>query len=396
MSLSTRPFLVAYVAWHPDFAGGSEIARALFEHYQRASYKNASGGVGVGVVYRSERASGSNLPLDIDFEEAETIAVILLVDQHWTSDPAWVGWAKDLASRAEKSDLRAVVFPIAIDDTFLKIGLREQAVRLYRWTRLKPEERLRRLISTLSYQFCRMLRLYLERLTHPDDNEKALEQFLRRVEIFLSHSKHDDYGEPIANLIRDQLFKSEGGTLGTFFDVHEIVAGVPFDTMLLHKLKVSAVIAIHTDSYSSREWCRREIIEAKRWSVPLVVVNCISNLDERSFPYMGNVPLVRLDPKKPKSRIDYVVGLLLDEVLKDFLWRCRVELSRAAADSETVFLPRPPELITLARLREQVPDKGLLVYPDPPLAEEEKRLFDAVAPTVRLRSMIQWLAEVSS
>lgn len=394
MNVLARPFLVAYVAWHPKFTGGERIAKALFEHYHRAPYENASGGTGFGVVYRSKRAPGSQLPLDVDFEEAETTAVILLVDRHWAKDPAWVGWARDLASRAEQSGLRAVVFPIAVDGSFLELGLSEQAVRWDQWTTTKRPERVRRLISTLSYQFCSMLRLYLERLKRPQEDEEALENFLRRVQVFLSHSKHDEDGADIAKLIRGHLFHGIGGTLSTFFDVHDIPAGVPFDKVLLHKLRVSAVVAIHTDSYSSREWCRREIIEAKRWSVPLVVANCISDLDERSFPYMGNVPLVRLDPKRPTARVDYVVGLLLDEVLKDFLWRCRVELSRAEAGPDTLFLPRPPELIALARLREQVPDEGLLVYPDPPLGEEERRLFEAVAPTVRLRSMTQWLSEL--
>ena len=74
------------------------------------------------------------------------------------------------------------------------------------------------------------------------DEEEALQQYLRKVEIFLSHSKHDDHGEPIANLIREHLFKGVGGTLATFFDVHEIAAGVPFDKVLLHKLRVSAVV----------------------------------------------------------------------------------------------------------------------------------------------------------
>jgi hypothetical protein len=396
MNVSTRPFLVAYVAWHPKFAGGDRIARTLFEHYHRAAYENVSGGTGFGVLYRSTPAPSSDLPLDVDFEEAETTAVVLLIDRHWANDPAWVDWSNALASRAEQSGLRAVVFPVAIDRNFLKLGLKEQAVRYDQWSRLKRPERVRRLISTLSYQFCRMLRLYLERLKRPQDEEEVLQQYLRKVEIFLSHSKHDDHGEPIATLIREHLFKGEGGTLATFFDVHEITAGVPFDKVLLHKLKVSAVVAIHTDSYSSREWCRCEIIEAKRWSVPLVVANSINNLDERGFPYMGNVPLVRLDPKRPAARIDYVVGVLLDEVLKDFLWRCRVEFFRSVADPGTVFLPRPPELIVLARLREDVPDKGLLVYPDPPLGDEEKRLFDVVSPSVRLRSMTQWLSEVSA
>ena len=122
-------------------------------------------------------------------------------------------------------------------------------------------------------------------------------------------------GERIAHLIRGQLYESHG--LASFFDVNDIPAGLRFQKVLLQQVKVSAVVAIHTDSFSSREWCRREITEAKRWNVPLVVANCISQLDERAFPYMGNVPVVRMDPEAPE-RIDLIVGRLLDEVLKTF------------------------------------------------------------------------------
>lgn len=396
MNLSTRPFLVVYVAWHPKFAGGNDIARALYEHYHRDLYENVAGGAGLGVLYRSVPAPGSDLPLEIDFDEAETSAVILLVERRWVNDPAWLAWAHTLTERAQQSGLRAVVFPVAIDRRALEAGLTEQAIRWDQWARVKRQERVRRLVSDLSYQFCRMLRSYLERLRRPQEEEAALEQYLRKVEVFLSHSKHDAHGVRIARLIREHLFKGVGDSLATFFDVHDIPVGVPFDKVLLHKVKVSAVVAIHTDSYSSREWCRREIIEAKRWNVPLVVANCISDLDERSFPYMGNVPLVRIEPKKPDDRIGYVISRLLDEVLKDFLWRCRIELSAAAASPETVFLPRPPELISLTSLRERVPEKGMLVYPDPPLGAEEKRLFEVVAPMVRLRSITEWLSEVTT
>ena len=152
------------------------------------------------------------------------------------------------------------------------------------------------------------------------------------------------------------------------------------------------MVAIHTDSYSSREWCRREVIEAKRWNVPLVVANCISDLDDRGFPYMGNVPIVRLEPQG-LDRIDFVVGRLLDEVLKDFLWRCRVELVRDEADPAVTFVPRPPELISLAGLPAivDVPNP-MIVYPDPPLSAEEERLFAEISPHVQLRSMTEWLA----
>jgi energy-coupling factor transporter ATP-binding protein EcfA2 len=183
-----------------------------------------------------------------------------------------------------------------------------------------------------------------------------------------------------------------GHGLSSFFDVHDIPAGLRFHKVLLQQVKVSAVVAIHTDSYSSREWCRREIIEAKRWNVPLVVANCISDLDERGFPYLGNVPIVRMD-SPGAGRIDVVIGHLLDEVLKDFLWRCRVELVRATADPAVVFVPRSPELISLASLPAlvNVPEP-VIVYPDRPLSAEEEQLFEEVAPHVRLRSLTEWLA----
>jgi hypothetical protein len=125
-----------------------------------------------------------------------------------------------------------------------------------------------------------------------------------------------------------------------------------------------------------------------------VVANCIADRDERGFPYLGNVPIVRMDPSGA-DRIDVVVGRLLDEVLKDFLWHCRVQLS-GVTDPAVVFVPRPPELISLAGLPPQndVPEPTI-IYPDPPLSAEEERLFEEVAPRVRLRSFTEWLAGVT-
>jgi len=235
-----------------------------------------------------------------------------------------------------------------------------------------------------------MLRSYLERLRRPEEEEVGLEQYLEKVQIFLSHSKWDRHGERIAKRIRKRLFDADG--LASFFDVRDIVPGVRFDETILHQVRVSAVVAIHTDSYSSREWCRREILEAKRWNVPLVVANCISVSDERGFPYMGNVPVVRMDPEKV-DRIDHVVARLLDEVLKDFLWRCRVVLAQDDTTPDIVFVPRPPELISLVGLEDRIRSDVTLVYPDPPLGTEELRLFDAIAPNVRLKSITEWLAK---
>ncbi|QSY97977.1 toll/interleukin-1 receptor domain-containing protein (plasmid) [Rhizobium bangladeshense] len=158
-----------------------------------------------------------------------------------------------------------------------------------------------------------MLRHYLEHLRRPDETRQALLGFLKKVDIFLSHSKHDknDAGEQVAKAIRKKLTERDG--LGSFFDVYDIPPGLKFHDVLLAQIEISAVIAVHTDSFSSREWCRREIIEAKRHNRPLVIANCIADRDERGFPYLGNVPIIRLENKKA-SRIEAVINALLDEV----------------------------------------------------------------------------------
>lgn len=390
MPLSTRPPLVLYVAWHPGFANGGGLALAMFEHYRRDLYVNVAGGAGVPVHYRSAPAPGGHLPIDVDLEAADASAVVLLVDANWAGDPAWVGWAVDLAARAEAAGLRARVFPVAIDGEATRIGLSEQAARWDLWSALPAEARRRRLISNLTYQFCRMLRAHLERLRRPAEPEASLLQYLTKVELFLSHSKADDAGAVIARKVRDHLHGGDG--LESFFDLHDIPVGLQFDKVLLLKVKVSAVIAIQTDSFSSREWCRREVLEAKRWSVPLIVLNSMSDIDERGFPYLGNVPVVRMEPSAA-DRIDVVIGRLLDEVLKNFLWRCWIERV-GPVPTGVAFVPRSPELISLAS--PSVRSATTLVYPEPPIGVEERLLFEAIAPGLRLLSMVEWMAEGTS
>jgi hypothetical protein len=393
VSFPTRPFLVLYVAWHPAFEEGHSIAKKLYDHYRRELYSNVAGGAGLSVIYRHAPDPATSAPAVIDFSEGETCAVVILIDEHFASDEKYVSWAKDLFTQTDAIGLSARVFPISITAGATRIGFAEQAVRWDRWSALDHDARLRRLTSDLTYQFCRMLRAYLEHLIRPHEEETALEQYLRKVQIFLSHSKHDADGERIAKEIRQRIFAGDG--LGTFFDVHDIPTGLRFDSVLLQQVKVSAVVAVHTDSFSSREWCRREIIEAKRWNVPLVVADCISDTDERGFPYMGNVPVVRMDPVKV-DRIDHVIARLLDEVLKDFLWKCRVQLMQNAGTLDAVFLPRSPELVSLAGLSNQAGDQVLVVYPDPPLGTEEQRLFEQIAPRYQLRSLTEWLASAKA
>ena len=142
----------------------------------------------------------------------------------------------------------------------------------------------------------------------------------------------------------------------------------------------------------SREWCRREVIEAKRRLKPMIVVDCLGDVDPRGMAYLGNVPVVRMELGR-KDRIATIVSCLLEEIFRTWLWHCRV--GPYLSDSpEVLFTARPPELIALAAL---LPGSGdstpTIVYPEPLLSADEERLFKTISPRVRMRTLTDWLEE---
>ena len=124
----------------------------------------------------------------------------------------------------------------------------------------------------------------------------------------------------------------------------------------------------------------------------MIVVDCLRDVDQRSIPYMDNVPVVRMGADQ-QDRIRTVIGCLLDEVFRTCLWRCRVEPFREAY-SNVLFTARPPELISLATLPAHENEAGsAIVYPEPPLGTDEARLFSEIAPNVRTLTLTEWMEE---
>ncbi len=121
-------------------------------------------------------------------------------------------------------------------------------------------------------------------------------------------------------------------------------------------------------------------------------VDCVRDTDPRGVAYLGNVPVVRMDPDR-RDRISAVIGRLLDEMFRTWMWLCRVGL-RLMESPKVVFTARPPELIALAA---SSPHNGetvsTIVYPEPLLSADAERLFKEVAPGVRLQTLTDWLEE---
>lgn len=388
MTTSTQPIFTLYVVWHPDYSYGGKIAELLRERFASVRHRDFAGDGGLSVIFRSTAPPGGQIPLPVDWDEAETTAVVVLADSMLAGDPARLDYVRELARNAQGKGLSANLFPVAMESAALGLGFEEQALLWDRWEG-SDAEREHRLVSNLIHEFSRMLRHRLALLRRPPEAvEASLEDYLQKIRVFISHSKHDDDGETVARSIRDWLH--DYGPLSSFFDVADIPPGTSFRDVLLHGIETSAVLALHTDSYSSREWCRREVIEAKRRHVPLVVVDCLREGDRRSIPYMGNAPIVRMNPGK-RNRLGAVIECLLEEVFRTYLWRCRVERFREKHPC-VLFTARPPELIALAAL--PAPENGdftAIVHPDPRLGTDEARLFEAIAPNMRVRTLTEWL-----
>lgn len=376
-----RPLLTVHVLWHPDSSHG-DIADAIRRHFNRELTASGGDRMGVSTLFRSAPAGDGHLPAPVDFTGSATNAVVVLAGDEIQQDSAWREYVGEAAAAVSADPLRRRMLPISTTPAGLKLTPDVQAFRWHDWS--EPEDkRPARLVFELTHELGAMLRTYHAHLRDPKSASTALPP----VRVFLSHSKHDGSGARLATAVRNWLHRQT--RLSSFFDVVDIPPGQRFEDVLASEVERSAVLAFHTDTYSARPWCKREVLLAKLNSVPLVVASCLAEGDVRAFPYLGNVPVVPM-PTSGSGRVRTVVGRLLDEVLMSALWHCRTEPLRRQ-HSEIHFVPRPPELLLLAHLRGRNARPTTIVYAGNPIGDDEQALFEGLMPTVR--SFDEWIVE---
>lgn len=224
-----------------------------------------------------------------------------------------------------------------------------------------------------------------------------------RLTVFISHTSHTSPGEEsqVASLI--ELVRSiiRQTCLDEFFDTSDLQPGVDWDEEIRSAASASALLAIRTDLYASREWCQREILCAKRAGIPVVILDALQRGEERGSFLMDHVPRVPIRHHVHDGlRADILRGLnlLVDECLKGVLWRRQRELAQHQVAQRRVTLgqrgfdvswwaPHAPEPTTLAawlvaeRTAGRLAGAGFvrILHPDPPLGEDERAVLEQVA-----------------
>ena len=352
--MNPTPLLI-HLVFHP----ASDAARAMAHAFHRAL--NADPllpGLRVPTVMLRER-DDRRPPALPDFSESERALVVVFADDHIAADdpPAGAGssWSSFVADLHAACDGRVRrVVPVQLSDAAWPLDERLRTISFLRAQLQPPASQQAWVDRHLVIEIIRFLRGLTADGPAP-------------VRLFLSHAKQDLGAEPKA-------FAAIAGYLDntkpveTWIDSAKIPPGSDFGEVIGRGVSASAVLVLLTVAYSGRPWCRREVLLAKKHECAIVVLDALRGVDLRSFPYLGNVPVVAWRDDEPARAVD----LLLREFLR--VEHVRLVLQgQADKDKDEVVMSSVPELVTLAGIA-----RGRSVlYPDPPLSDEEA---EALAP----------------
>ena len=259
---------------HPGSHVGSGLRSRVYKHYRHDPHKNlGDGGLGLEVEFRSDPASPSPVPIPLDFAKAQATTVVALFDRDLAADTDFSDFVQATAALAKPLFPRATFLAVALDDDGLKLAHSGQAgswqtLNATAWT---PATLERQLFTAMDQHICRLLAAYLESKHTPGADDASLRRaFAQKAQIFLSHSKHDQdkRGEDFAKRLKLALAQMSADA---FFDATDLPPGVLWEEALDDAASGRALVTILTDTYSSRTWCRKEILAAKRSGMPILV-----------------------------------------------------------------------------------------------------------------------------
>lgn len=359
--------LTVYIVWHPDYLEGKQIADFLYSVLCRDSSKPLIRSMGIPVYFRSTRESNRSQPIDIDFSGSEFTAVIALVDDKFILDEAFRKYIDQVSDDCNKANDKRRVYPIAISRSAHKVSTKFSEIN---FIQVNGIENLNSEIkSSVLHELCRLL-MNMSRAS--DEKESALVS--PPIKLFISHSKHDE-SKKDAIAFRD--FINSQTQLKAFFDTNDIAYGSNFGEEIKKAAHESALVVFQSDSYAEREWCRIEVLEAKKAGSPIVIVNAVQNKEQRAFPYLGNYPSIRFKGENFLQIID----LTLEQVLFN---RYTIKFIDSMTDQYGIkakrILSTSPELFNFIQLKKDGLNEdekfGLVIYPDPPLGSEEMEILN--------------------
>lgn len=352
--------LAIVVAYDMQFTEGLSIYEDLYHLLCRNANEPLVDGLDIPVYFQTNQEDGNIYDVRKAIN-ADKVVVLLLVDLCMFNSSAWANYINELVNDEKNGVVK--VLPVALCQYAFDINHelgKQQYIRLKNFN-----------IRDCWKEF--LIRFY-------DDLIRTLCKSEEKLQIFISHTKKDEDRMGIEKANELKAYLRADTKLNSFYDANDILDGYSFGDQITENLKKSLLIILETSTYSDREWCRIEAIVGKENYVPTVVVSLFNGMIPRTFPYLGNTPKIRFD-----ANWDEVICLLLRTALDKYYEERYLE-NFSQANSKVI--PMMPEFINIGK----VDGVNQILYPEPPLGNEELEVVKRQFPTITFNTPSQIFA----
>lgn len=349
--------LAIVVAYDKQFTGGLSIYEDLYYLLCRNANEPLIDGLDIPVYFQTNQEDGIIYDVRKTIN-ADKVVVLLLVDLYMFNSSAWTNYINELVNDDKNGVVK--VLPVALCQYAFDIN---HELGKQQYIRLKSYD-----IRACWQEF--LIRFY-------DDLIRTVCDSQEKLQIFISHTKKDEDRLGIEKANELKAYLRADTKLNSFYDANDILDGYSFGDQIKENLKKSLLVILETSTYSDREWCRIEAIVGKENHVPTIVVSLFNGMIPRTFPYLGNTPKIRFD-----GNWDEVICLLLRTALDKYYEERYLE-NFSQANSKVI--PMMPEFINIGK----VDGVNQILYPEPPLGNEELEVVKRQFPTITFNTPSQ-------
>ncbi|WP_160168391.1 TIR domain-containing protein [Novipirellula maiorica] len=415
-----QPPLHIHLLFHPASADGRKIAESLVPKFLSAP---AVRGLRVPIFLTPDREddlpprlqSDPAIPNDpdwLDLNAAEHSVVVVIADARMNrrvgggTGAQWAEFARELVGSHDPQ--RHSIMLVSLDDQGVQL---DESLSTLNFLTFPQDQDLAAQAEELTFQLAvRALIL----LRHPGQaTDASISDAPAPVSFFLSHAKADLDAErkgPVHRVLEEVSTMR----IDQWYDARKIELTEEFTTAIKDGIRrADLVIVFLTDSWAKSSWCRMEAAYAKEVATPILVVDALKDGEPRSFPYGGNVKVVRwpipdeatlrrclgvdvdqqaIDERLQKFRPIAARMLLSASILETLTRAHYTRLMHGQAHDDDVPLDVSPEAVHLA----MHPNRSTFLYPDPPLTGEEYNVLSGLRPDAKFETPLMRMSRTLS